>query len=65
MYSFALQGSYISLGSLRTTSDWRNVAIVATLLIGAVGGQAVYKNYTGARKKSLYQKTLEEVNKWK
>lgn len=60
-----MQGSYMTLGSLRTASDWRNVGIVAAVLLFAVGGQAIYKNVSGARKKSLYQRTLEEVNKWK
>ena len=64
--SFALlQGSYITLGSLKSGTDWRNVGIVAIVLLLAVGGQAIYKNISGARKQSLYQKTLEEVNKWK
>jgi hypothetical protein len=60
-----LAGSYLTLGQMRTVADWRNVSIVLGLLVAVFGGRHVYKNVTDARAKSLYQRSLEEVNKWK
>jgi hypothetical protein len=60
-----VQGSYLTLGQMKTVSDWRNVAIVLGLLVAIFGGRSVYKNVTDARAKSLYQRSLEEVNRWK
>ena len=60
-----LQGSYLTLGQMKTVTDWRNVSIVLAVLVAVFGGRFAYKNVSDARAKSLYQRSLEEVNKWK
>ena len=59
-----LQGSYLTLGSLRTLSQWQNVGLVAGALALAFGGRWAYTTFTDARKRSKYQRALEEVNKY-
>lgn len=59
-----MQGSYATLGSMRTPAEWRNAGIVLAIIAVSFIGHRSYKSITAARKRSQYQRALEEVNKY-
>ncbi|CAG9463921.1 unnamed protein product [Pedinophyceae sp. YPF-701] len=56
-------GAYISLGSMRSTTDWRNFAIAVAVISGSVGAYVVYNavsKASKAAKRRSAQKALED-----
>lgn len=59
------QGSYLTLGAFTTLEHWRNAAIITALCTVAGLGFLGYTSVTETRKRQIYQKALNEVEKMK
>ncbi|KAK9903564.1 hypothetical protein WJX75_009009 [Coccomyxa subellipsoidea] len=58
-------GSYLTLGAFTTLEHWRNAAIITALCTVAGLGFLGYTSVTETRKRQIYQKALNEVEKMK
>lgn len=57
------QGAYLSLGIAKSSTDWRNIAIVAGLVTALLGGNWVYKATTSATVTRKRHRALQELEK--
>ncbi len=60
-----MQGSYLTLGAFTTLEHWRNAAIITAVFALAALGFLGYSSVTESRKRQVYQKALNEVEKMK
>ncbi|CAL8465327.1 g4862 [Coccomyxa elongata] len=58
-------GSYATLGQFKTLEQWRNALIITAVLALVGGGFWVYTSVSESRKRQIYQKALDEVEKMK
>ena len=57
------KGSYATLGFAKTTTDWRNLAVVLAVVGGLLGANSAVKSVTAARTTQKRRRALESLEK--